>query len=103
MGRPRSVLETLRAAYKYVANRKTWTTRTFARDKSGIGVSPHLKTAVKFCSLGALQKVDGPYQNAAEGRLYDAAQELFCSTVVYVNDRKGRKATLAMWKRALGE
>lgn len=60
------VAATLRQARAVIEEPQHWTKGTMARtSKRGESVSPDSRTAVVWCALGAIKKVDGPYEEPA--------------------------------------
>ena len=65
-------------------------------------ISPTSPRAYRFCALGALQHIDSTVKCSGSSYLYEAARELFNSSVMQINDvRKDHEAVLAMYDRAI--
>lgn len=47
-------------AMEIIGSPELWTKNTLARDSDGVSVNYSDKTAVCYCSLGALSKIDAP-------------------------------------------
>ena len=58
-----SVKETLIAARKLIEKKENWVRGFFATDVKGH--ESEIAMGVKFCALGAILKVDGPFENDA--------------------------------------
>ena len=103
MAKPRSVKETLRAAHAIIKVKERWTRRQFAEDREGSPVRGTDPSAVKFCALGALQKVDGRFELRAVIKLEDVCKKLFKCCIPTVNDDFGRAAILKAFRVAIKE
>jgi hypothetical protein len=100
--------DVIRAALRLVENRMTWTRGTLARDRKSREVKPTDPRAVRWCAAGAIRKAapeiarnSGEARNLtedAEARLCHLAQGRLLQTI---NDEKGRKAVVALFKKAL--
>jgi len=101
MAKPRSVKATLKAARAVIADKKRWTKEYFAVDMNGRPCEENCLDAVKFCALGALQFVDGPFECEAEDLLFNACERLFDLGVADTNDIKGHAAILKAFDRAI--
>jgi hypothetical protein len=98
----KSKLSILKAARELVANPKTWTKGTLARDAAGLPVATASEAAVQFCALGALQRGAGGYT----GPYYDVREALYRAldphTIVEVNDGyHGRTRILKAMDKAI--
>lgn len=85
--KPRSVKETLEQALALFKGGKRWLKGDFAADKEGNSVEPKDPTAHSFCALGALQRIDGRFEDRATKRLSEVCEELYGNpTIDAVND-----------------
>lgn len=97
--KPASVAETLRAARALITPRGAWTKGTFARDSRSVVVHARDAVAVRWCALGALERVDGRYEMEAQNVLSRAIGE----GIVGFNDAKRtkHKDILAAYDKAI--
>jgi len=100
-----TTVEILRAAREKISDPSRWTRLTYARDQLGAEVDADDKSAVCFCSMGAIYSVtsdDFCGQNRAVSLLYNAAHEISGSrSVVRVNDNLGHEAVVRMFDLAI--
>ena len=99
------ILTILRRAKDVIADPTRWTCGDYARDSSGRYVKVDDRTAVSFCSVGALALVSGITVKQAEGSpackyLEMAAAEQGEKYAHQIND-KGHHNALAMFDRAI--
>lgn len=88
-----SAVEILREARALIADESRWTQGDYARDASGLSVTPTADTATCWCAIGALEKVCGPEEglalfNSAYEFLYSAAMSMYRDGVAAVNDQR---------------
>lgn len=97
--KPVSVADTLRAARALITPRGNWTKNEFARDAQSHRVRSTDADAVRWCSLGALERVDGSYQKEATNLLWEAIE----GPIVTFNDAPKRKhaEVLAAFDKAI--
>ena len=95
--------EILRQARALIKDKKHWTTGYYAKTRwLNRFVSPTSPRAYRFCALGALKHIGSTIEDRSSYYLYEAALELFNSSVLYINDvREDHKAILAMYARAI--
>lgn len=101
------MLAILRKAQATISAPDRWTTRTYGRDKDGVGVGIlALKDAACFCALGAVYAALEPSEELSTPRedsllsaiilrLDDAAHALGHANIVCANDLGGRDVALA--------
>lgn len=78
-----------------------WTKGTEARNKDGIEVNPRNEEAVRFCLIGACERIDGDFQKAGMTFLSVACKELYNTPYLFsVNDNVGFKAVKKAIARA---
>ena len=90
--------DALRQAADLISDRRRWTRRVYARNERGVSTDPLAPTAVRWCMLGALEKV-----SAVERRtIYRALQRLDSpgTALAQLNDGpSGRLAAIAELRR----
>lgn len=67
-----AVVETLRAARKLIENERDWTQRRMIRVTYpwwSVFLGPFGRERVQYCAMGAVSKIDGPYEREATGLL----------------------------------
>lgn len=84
--KPQSVADTLRAARALIEDPKHWTKRAYARPSKWATDerAPESLEAGAWCALGALRRIDGPYELSAISAL---------SRVI-----SGGTGTIAVWR-----
>lgn len=92
-------VDALRIGRRLIQSFDGWTQGTFARDATGASVSALDENAVCFCALGALRNVNGA--SSASEYLWDAADKLFQTSPIAVNDDIGHAAVLQMYDAAI--
>lgn len=102
--KPRSVRATLEAAYNIIRDKRRWIVDSYAEDVGGDSLdSGATPGAVRFCAIGALQRVDGPFENKAKDALSSSCVELYDDLgIASVNDGPdGRKRILKAFRHAI--
>lgn len=95
----------LSRARELIADRKSWTQKSWAKDKYGVSTQPESSAAVCFCSLGAIYKATlefGAVQKY-EFEAKDALQHQMHMTVIRFNDSHTHREVLEKFDAALLE
>ena len=66
-----SLVETLRAIKETIGTPEKWTKGCYARDSSGEPTSIRFASAVSFCIRGAVCRVNGPFEVAADNLIWE--------------------------------
>lgn len=115
-----AVLKILRAGRALIATPESWTQRSFARTKEGDPCASFSVAAVCYCSLGALNRAGGAFEeelphNRARRLLSEEMQIAYGDEegmdeprtaheiVTYFNDNKTHAEVLAAWDRAIAK
>lgn len=89
----------LREARALIADENRWCTEVMATDMQGNSCAVY--DGVKFCAIGALEKVSDDNEEATQF-LCEAAMALFSRPEPYeVNDTLGHAATMRMYDEAI--
>ncbi len=82
---------------------KGWTRFNYAVDKADSPVNITSPDAVSFCLLGALKKINGPFQLQADEYIHTALPPRACNSIVPFNDRiaKSVKPVLRVLDKAI--
>lgn len=101
-------IEILKMARELIAEPAGWITERYATDADGRSVVVTADSAVRFCSLGAVDRaayLAGQYSKQhrvrAEGALYRAARAVGALGVTRLNDTRTHREVLAMFDRAI--
>ena len=109
----KTALQLLEEAKATIQDSKRWTQNAFARDKDNNKVSSRTPTAVCWCSLGALNRIQdtgGEYLKAVQlltkaVQLLTKAVQLLTKAagteVAEYNDSSTHEEVLAMWDKAI--
>lgn len=102
IAKPTSVAETLRAARAVIEDRERWTQWAIARDSDHRAVDPQAPSAVRWCMLGAIRRVDGPFEDSAIETLGSVIRD---RDIEAFNDREERRhsAVLDAFSRAIAK
>lgn len=94
----KTALQLLEEGKATIQDPKRWTQGAFARDKENEKVSSHNPTAVCWCSLGALNRIEdsGEYRQAVRLLCKAAGME-----VADFNDSATHEEVIAMWDKAI--
>src|SRR5262249_31102820 len=97
----------IQRARELISQPEYWCRGSYARGKGGVSVSVNDPTARRFCAMGALifaaHELTGDVGVASE-LAYSAAQSISrTGSLVYINDRQGYAAVLALFDTALAE
>ena len=101
MRKPKTAVGALKAAMRLIGNKKRWTTGNFAVNKHDVQVDPLKNTAIAWCALGSLQKVDGPREYDAKLFLEEAALKKYRTDPATINDILGHRAVMTMFRHAI--
>jgi len=109
-----NVLKLLEEGRAIIADPARWTQEAFARDAKGEGCWSTDKEAVRWCSVGVLNKVvfdaqepyplDGNLRCEAEQMLSRASRVDGCNqSIAWFNDSRTHAEVLAVWDAAIAE
>jgi hypothetical protein len=94
----------LREAKSLIQDPGCWTKYWMGVNRLGEGVPAKSAYAVKFCALGALDRVNGYHMSDANSpfwRLNAAAEEMGYSDPAELNNKTDHETTLKMYDRAI--
>lgn len=94
---PNSTKQTLKESKKKIRRKKNWTQGVY-RDKVPTALVGY---RTRYCALGALRKVDGPHEVAAQRALSTACYELYGCGIAVTNDGKGHRAIMKAFNQAI--
>lgn len=91
--------ETLIRAKAVIKDPKNWTQGTFARNSLGEAAGAISSSAVCFCSLGALKRIEWSSSFHLQLRLNEAA----CGSIVDYNDTHTHEQVMEVWDKAIAK
>ena len=96
----------LNEARATIADPERWVTGNYAVNQYGSTAHPWDNHAVRWCAIGAIEKVKVPHQDwsgtaGAKQTLRRAALDLFSMSVPAVNDRLGHESVMSMYDHAI--
>lgn len=96
-----STKETLIAARDLIKDEARWARGWYARDETGANVEADNPKAVAWCAMGALKKVDGPFEWNAVNALATVCSKRPNGSILRTNDFGGHTEILACFEEAI--
>ena len=100
----RTPVEILKAARERIADPERWCQKAYARGKSGRVDIEEGRAAQQWCAIGAVGSIAFSRQAyEAKDHLQVAADRLFSTSIITVNDVHGHEAVLRVYDAAIAD